>query len=535
MLTLWKMLMMVRRCDRRAFWLRLLYEVLQSGLPLGGVYVLKLLVDNLHDFHHAVIYVAIFVGLFLSGRLVSTLSAVNNDVLTQRLIDYISDCIQRQSVRLDMSYYDNPAFHDTFHRAQQESSYRPLQVLNHFMTLFGSLVTLGGVVVLLGATSPWVVLLMVVAVVPSFIVRLIKARKIYAFRRNNTQIYRRTSYYSALLTHRDFAKEVRQFGLSSYFRQLFVEIRRNLVRRLLRISQRLAAYDAFCAIVESAVLLLALLLFVRQAYVGAITVGVFVMLFEAFRRGQSALQALVRSVAGLYDSRLFAGNLFEFLTLEPQITTPADAVPFPERVERVEFRDVTFRYPDMEHDVLSHYNLVAERGTVCHIEGENGFGKTTLMKLLMRLYEPDSGAVLVNGVDIRRFDVATLRGHISVLFQDFVRYHFTAAENIAFGNISAPVDRQRMQQAAHKAGIDQMLAALPKGYDNMLGRVFTGGEELSMGQWQRVALARLFYSDAPIVILDEPTAWMDKPTRDHFHAEVETRKKDKVIFLIQHV
>ena len=188
MLTLWKMLMMVRRCDRRAFWLRLLYEALQSGLPLGGVYVLKLLVDNLHNFHLTAIYVLIFVGLFLLGRLVSTLSAVNNDVLSQRLIDYISDCIQHQSVRLDMSYYDNPAFHDTFHRAQQESSYRPLQVLNHFMSLFGSLVTLGGVVVLLGATSPWVVLLMVVAVVPSFFVRLIKARKIYAFRRNNTQI-----------------------------------------------------------------------------------------------------------------------------------------------------------------------------------------------------------------------------------------------------------------------------------------------------------------------------------------------------------
>ena len=307
------------------------------------------------------------------------------------------------------------------------------------------------------------------------------------------------------------------------------------MKRLLRISQRLAAYDAICAIIETAVLLVALLMFVRQAYVGAITVGVFVMLFEAFRRGQSALQALVRSVAGLYDSRLFAGNLFEFLNLQPQITTPADAVPFPDRVDRVEFRDVTFRYPDMEHDVLSHYNLVAERGAICHIEGENGFGKTTLMKLLMRLYEPDSGAVLINGIDIRRFDVATLRGHISVLFQDFVRYHFTAAENITFGNISVPVDRKRMEQAAQKAGIDQMLRGLPKGYDNMLGRVFTGGEELSMGQWQRVALARLFYSDAPIVILDEPTAWMDKPTRDHFHAEVETMRKEKIVFLIQHV
>lgn len=533
--TLWKMLMMVRQCDRRAFWLRLVYEVLQSLLPLGGIYVLKLLVDNLHNLHLTTIYVCIFVGLFLLGRLVSTLAAVNNDVLSQRLIDYISDSIQRQSVRLDMSYYDNPAFHDTFHRAQQESSYRPLEVLNHFMALFGSVVTLAGVVVLLGAASHWVVVLMVAAVIPSFFVRLGKARRIYAFRRGNTQIYRRTSYYSALLTHRDFAKEVRQFGLASTFRRLFVDIRRDLVRRLLRISRRLAVYDAICAVIETAVLLLVLLLFVRQAYTGAITVGAFVMLFEAFRRGQSSLQGLVSSVAGLYDSRLFAGNLFEFLTLQPQITSPADAVPFPERVDRVEFRDVTFRYPDMDHDVLSHYSLVAERGTVCRIEGENGYGKTTLMKLLMRLYDPDSGAVLVNDIDIRRFDVATLRSHISVLFQDFVRYHFTAAENIAFGRAEEPVDRRRMVQAARQAGIDQMLSALPNGYDNMLGRVFAGGEELSMGQWQRVALARLFYSDAPIIILDEPTAWMDRPTRNHFRAEVDAMQQEKIIFLIQHV
>ena len=527
--------MMVRQCDRRAFWLRLVYEVLSSLLPLGGIYVLKFLVDNLHDIHLTTVYVVIFVALFLLGRLVATLAAVNNDVLSQRLIDFVSDKIQRQSVRLDLSFYDNPAFHDTFHRAQQESSYRPLEVLNHFMALFGSVVTLAGVVVLLGAASQWVVVLMVAAVLPSFFVRLNKARRIYAFRRSNTQIYRRTSYYSALLTHRDFAKEVRQFGLASYFRRLFVDIRRDLVSRLLRISRRLAVYDAICAVIETAVLLLVLLLFIRQAYTGVITVGAFVMLFEAFRRGQSSLQGLVRSVAGLYDSRLFAGNLFEFLALEPHISTPDNVVPFPEKVDRVEFRDVTFRYPDMDHDVLLQYNLVAERGTICRIEGENGYGKSTLMKLLMRLYDVDSGAVLINGIDIRRFDVVALRRHISVLFQDFVRYHFTAAQNIAFGCVAEPVDRQRMEQAARQAGIDQTLSALPKGYDNMLGRVFSGGEELSMGQWQRVALARLFYSDAPIVILDEPTAWMDKPTRDHFQSEVDKLQYNKIIFLIQHV
>lgn len=535
MSTLWKMLIMVRRCDRRSFRLRVVYVTMQSLLSLVGVYVLKLLVDHLDSLQDTTFYAAVFVGIFLLGRIISTLSAVNNDVLAQRLIDHISDVIQRQSVRLDMSYYDNPAYHDTFHRAQQESSYRPLEVLNLFMALLGAIVMLVGVVVMLGTASGWVVVLMLLAVVPSFAVRLLKARRIYSFRRDNTQVYRRTAYYSSLLTHRDFAKEMRQYGLSATFRSLFVDIRRQLVTRLLRISRRLAWYDAFCAVVEASVLLLVLLLFAHQAYAGVITVGAFVMLFEAFRRGQSSLQTLVNSVAGLYDSRLFAGNLFEFLALTPRITSPEDPVPFPDRVDRVEFRDVTFRYPDMDHDVLSHFNLVAERGRVCHIEGENGYGKTTLMKLLMRLYDTDSGAVLVNGIDIRRFDVSALRGHIGVLFQDFVRYHFSAAENIVFGRVAEPADPRRMELAAQQAAVDRTLSTLPNGYDTMLGRLFTGGEELSMGQWQRVALARLFYSDAPIMIFDEPTAWMDRPTREHFHAVVEDMQKDKVIFLIQHV
>ncbi|KWW30776.1 MAG: multidrug ABC transporter ATPase/permease [bacterium P3] len=535
MSTLWKMLVMVHQCSRRAFWLRVVYVVLQSLLPLAGIYVLKLLVDNLSDFHNTALYVVCYVAIFFFGRLLSTLASVNNDILSQRLVDYISDRIQRQSSRLDLAYYDNPAFHDTFHRAQQESSYRPLEVLNNFMALFGSIVTLAGVVVLLGAVSGWVILLMVAAVLPSFFVRLAKARRIYTFRRGNTQVYRRTAYYSALLTHRDFAKEVRQYGLSGYIRGLYVDIRRGLVVRLLRISRRLAWYDALCAAVESAALLSVLLLFVQRAYVGAITVGSFVMLFEAFRRGQSSLQSLVRSVAGLYDNRLFAGNLFEFLALEPRLVSPSDPMPFPEQVDCVEFRNVSFRYPDMDRDVLTRFSLTARRGTVCHIEGENGYGKSTLMKLLMRFYDPDDGVVCINGIDIRRFDLTELRRHIGVLFQDFVRYHFTASDNIAFGDITAPPSRDRVVSAARQAGVEHILESLPDGYDTMLGRLYTGGEELSMGQWQRVALARLYYSDAPILILDEPTAWMDVTARAHFDSIVSTLQQQKLIFLIQHI
>ena len=536
MKTLWKMLMMVRESYPRGFFMRIVYVFFQSLLPLANLYVLKLLVDSItrRDMGDAMLYVAVFVAVLFSHRLVSTLSGVNNDILSQRLIDYVSDKIQRQSSRLDMSYYDNPTYHDTFHRAQQEASYRPLEVLNNAMTLVGSALSLAGVAALLASLSPWVVPVLVLSVTPMFVVRLVKSRRLYLFRRENTQTYRRTSYYAALLTQRDYAKELRMYGLAPYFRKLFVEIRHGLVGKILTISRRLAYYDALCAVVEAAALAVVLMLFVGGAYRGAFSIGSFVMLFEAFRRGQGHLMSLVASVAGLYDTRLFAGNLMEFLALNPRVVSPAEPEPMPEKIESVEFRDVTFRYADMSRDVISHFSLMAKTGEVCKIEGENGCGKSTLMKLLMRLYDPDEGAIYINGTDIRRFDLVALRRSQGVLFQDFVRYYFTAGENIAFGDMEQGYDEARVREAAAKSGADEVVVRLDERYDTMLGRMFDGGEELSMGQWQRLALARLFYSDAPVMILDEPTAWMDQKTRQHFYSVLDELKKDRVVFLIRH-
>lgn len=543
-----KALNMIRQCHRRSFWLRVLYVVLQSLLPLVNLYILKLLVDTvttpgvtsvaIFNFHLSTLnLVVLFCGIFLLNRILSILSTLNNDILSQRLTDYVSDRMQRQSARLDMAYFDNPAYHDTYHRAQQEASFRPLQVLGSFTGLFGSLLSITGIVALLATASWWIILVMVVAVLPSFVVRIVKSRKIYAFRRDNTQTYRRTAYYSALLGGRDFAKEIRTFGLAPYFRRRFVETRRRLVAQMLRISRRLALYDTLCAVVETAALFFVTLFLILSTSSGAITIGSFVMLFEAFRRGQSHLSSLVGSINGLYDNRLFVANLFEFLELEPHIVSPSDPVPFPDTVHTVEFRDITFRYPDMERDLLSHYSLTARAGDVTRIEGENGFGKTTLVKLLLRLYDPDSGSVLVNGIDIRRFDLRDLRRGIGVIFQDYVRYYCTVAENIAFGDIAAgEPSESALKHAAVAAGADTFIDRLPQGYDTPLGRLFEGGQELSMGQWQRVALARQLYGNAPVLVFDEPTAWLDIPTRERFYQTLQQlQAENKVILLIKHV
>lgn len=525
---------MVRRSDVWSFRRRVMYELLQSVLPLVSLYFLKLLIDSVSAGQYpvpAVHYLLTMCGVFLAGRIIAALSAVNNDVLNQRLTDHVSDLLQRQSARLDMGYYDTPAYHDTLHRAQQEAGYRPLQIVSNFMVVGGSAVSIVGVMAMLVSASWWVVVVMVVAVVPGFCVRLYKARRVYRFRRENTQLYRRTSYYSAVLTGRDFAKELRTFNLAPLFRGRFVAVRRHLVSRLLSLSRRLGALEVVCAFVEAAAMLGIVWLLLREAVAGAITVGSFVMLFEAFRRGQGYLQGLVSGIAGLYDNRLFIGNLFEFLSLEPKIVDCDNPEALPDDIAEVEFRGVTFRYPGMERDVLKDFSLKARKGEVTRIEGCNGYGKSTLVKLLLRLYDPDEGTVLVSGVDIRRVRLEELRRRTGVLFQDFVRFYCTVEENVAFGKSNGDCDVQR---ALTLSGADKVVERLPQERESLLGRLFDGGSELSMGQWQRIALARALASDAPLLLLDEPTAWLDEEGRRHMDEVLHNLAKDKIIILITH-
>ena len=539
MKNLWHALMMVRRCDRRSFRRRVVYVLLQSVLPLVNLVLLKQLIDAVASGIQSqgssiafLPWLLAMTGVFLLGRVVAALDRMNNDVLTQRLTDYMSDIMQKQAARLDLAYYDTPSYHDTFHRAQQESGARPLAVLDSSMAVAGAVVSVVGVMLMLLSATWWVVPVMVAAVLPSFAVRLGKARSIYRFRRSNTQLYRRTAYYNHLLTSRQSAAEMRTYRLAPWFRRRFVDDRALLVGRLLAISRRLGWADILCGVVEAVAMLAVVALLASRALGGAVTVGSFVMLFEAFRRGQGYLTSLVAGIAGLYDNRLFLSNLFEFLSLEPTITSPDEPVALPENIVEVALHDVSFRYPGMDHDVLSHFNLTAKVGEVTRLEGENGYGKSTVVKLLLRLYDPQEGTVTLNGIDIRRFRPAELRSRMGVLFQDFVRYGCTLRENIALGDIDHT--DASILDAACQADVDPIAQRLPQGYDTLLGRLFDGGQELSMGQWQRVSLARALQSHAPVILLDEPVAWIDVAAREQFYSTLDKLKENHIIIFISH-
>ena len=526
MKNLWKALKMVCSCAPGAFWRRALYVLLQSLLPLVTLYILKQLVDAVGGMGNTSFlpWLAGMCGVYCMNRIIGILDGVNSDVLGQRLTDRVNELIQNQAARLDMAYYDNPDYHDTLHRAQLEAGTRPMQVYDNMMAVGGALISIAGITAILVSVTWWVIPVMILAVLPSFAVRLHKAHSIYAFRRANTSLFRLTTYLSGVLTRREFAKELRAYRATPFFRRRYTEARASLTKRIISISRRLGAIGIVCAFIEAVAMLAVVWMLAHKTAVGSITIGTFVMLFESYRRGQGYLTTLVSAVANLYDNRLFVSNLFEYLNLQPQIVDPEHPEPVPAQIDTIEFRDITFRYPGMERDVLTHYNMTARCGEVTMLQGHNGAGKSTLVNLLLRLYEPQEGGIYVNGIDLKQFNAAEWRQQVGVLFQDFGRYCLTVDENIALG-----------ENQIHKHNdLLEFVSSLPKGYDSQLGRLFDGGSELSMGQWQRVAISRALSTEAPVMVFDEPTAWMDMATRERFSQIVDHIKQNRIVLMIAH-
>ena len=535
---------LVYQSDKWLFVARLGLIAIQSALPLVSLYVLKLLVDevtrsivhpNSVSINTIWWYTGVFCGVFLLTRLAGIINSLCDELLGQKLVDNISQLLHKKSAELDLEFYDNAAYHDTFHRAQQEATYRPMQVLNNLSGLFGNGLSLVGIVAILFSFSWLGIAIMVVAGLPSLVVKLVKSKTLYTWRKENTPLARKANYFSMLLTNRTYAKEVRTYNLATHFQNQYSGIRKTFMIQIRAILYKLASLDMISVLFEAGALLAIIYLLSSRAFTGAITIGSFVMLFEAFRRGQGVVQGLVSNLSGIYENKLFLTNLFEFLGLQPRIQSPVVPVPFPKHiVEGIRFENVSFAYPGSSKMVVTKLNLVAKPGEISLIEGENGAGKTTMIKLLCRLYDCTEGAIYIEGINIKDFDVKELRKNISVMFQDFAQYNFTAQENIRLGDVDKAADTQKMAQASHLGCAAPVIEQLPLQYDTLLGKYFEHGEELSMGQWQRVALARTIYKDAPILVLDEPTSWMDAKIRKQFDHNLSLLKEGKILLLISH-
>lgn len=498
----------------------MLLVVIMGVLPIAALYLTKVIVDSVTAglagtdpmvlFPQVFFYILVAAAIALSLAIARSLSELTSEAQSMIVTDGVSDILHAQSIAVDLEYYEDTSYYDTLHRAQQEAPYRPTRIVNGLVQIGQNGISLLGVAVLI-LTFSWVIaLLLIAAAIPAALVRYYYARARFRFEQENTESERQAGYYHWVLTDSSHAKEVRLFNLGPLFRDRFKNFRTDLRKGRLQLGKYRTLSDSASQAIVVIALFGTFAFIAYSALEGTITVGDLVMYFLAFQLGIGFIQAILTSLAGLYEDNLFLANFYQFLDLTPVIQAPENPVRIPEpRDQKIEFKDVRFSYPGGTKDAVSGVNLAMNPGEVIALVGENGSGKTTLIKLLCRLYDPGSGSITVNGIDLRHFDPVAWRKEISVIFQDYVHYYLSAGENIWVGDVERDQDPATITQAANRSGADVVIQKLPEGYKTNLGHWFSGGQELSEGEWQKVALARAFFRDSNIVVLDEPTSSLD--------------------------
>lgn len=519
--------------------------VLQGVLPLVSLYLMKLMIDTVSEgvttggsdtfFRDVLVVISIMGAVNVLNGLVSTLSGVVNQAQSLIVSDYMQNIIHSKSIAVDLAYYEIPEYFDRLQRAQREAPYRPLQILQSLTQLGSNGISLVAILGLLVTLHPGIGLVLLVAVLPGFLVRLRYSGKMYHWQRGRTETERQVFYFNWLLTGDHFAKEVRLFNLGALFMERYADLRIILRQERLGLAAR-QAIASFAASLSATVLIYGSYAFIaHRTLTGAITLGSLVMYYQAFQRGQSSIRQVLNGVASLYENNLFLSNLYEFLDLEPNVTSPPDPKPMPRPMQTgIEFHNVQFQYPNTTRQALKDVNLVIRPGEKIALVGENGSGKTTLIKLLCRLYDPAEGCITIDGIDLREFDIVDLRGEIGVILQDYARYNLSVKENIWFGNVKAVPDLERITDVAQDSGADDVIQKLPNGYETILGKMFQEGEELSIGEWQKVALARAFLRDAQLIILDEPTSAMDARAEYEIFLKLRNLTADRAAITISH-
>jgi ATP-binding cassette subfamily B protein len=448
--------------------------------------------------------------------------------------DHITALVHRQSIAADLAFYDSPDFYNRLHRAREEASYRPAILIESLGSLLQNAVTLlamAGVILRFGY---WPMFVLLVGTMPALYVVLSSAVRQHQWHLRMTANERKTWYYDWLLTARESAAELRLFSLGAYFEGAYRSLRQIIRHQRLRLTRQQSIAEFGAAVFALASSGAAVAWIVLKAIRGLVSPGDVAMFYQAFQQGLGLMNTLLATVGQVYGSSLFLGGLFEFLALRPQIADPHVPFPVPHtQGAEVTFRDVLFRYPGTQRAALQGFNLTIPAGSIAAIVGPNGAGKSTLVNLLCRFYDPERGAVELDGTDLRQFAVEDLRRSVTVLFQQPVHYNATARQNIAVGDLTKAGD-QNIDEAAAGAGADEIIANLPAGYDQLLGRWFADGTELSVGEWQRIALARTFLRCAPILVLDEPTSAMDPWAEAEWLDRFRRLAQGRTVILITH-
>lgn len=512
-------------------------SVFQGALPLGLLYLIKKLVDliavgtppsgdALAVFAQAMLLIGLAALVSLLDVLCQSLSSIVSKHQTELVTEHVTGMLHAKSIEVDLEFYDNPAYFDSLHKAQREAPSRPLSIVNGLLSLVRNSITLVALAGLFVMLDTLLALLLFITVIPGFLVRLYFSRQLYQQLEAQAERERKTSYLNWLLTGLSYAKEIRLFSIGPFLKNRYAALRTALREERLNLATKQAWAD-LAAQAPPLVAIFGTLAFITWRVVqGAATVGSLVMYYQAFQRAQNSLKTLLGSLASLYQDSLFISHFEDFLTLDPKIKEPKHPIAFPEPVKNgIAFDRVGFSYPGCDKPVFTDISFTIKPGEHVAIVGENGAGKTTLVKLLCRLHDPTSGKISVDGIDFKQLGLEKLRSEISALFQDYAKYQASVRENIWFGNIDLPDDTEAVTRAAKCSGADAVVQNLPQGYETLLGKMFHGGHELSIGQWQKIALARAFVRKSSLIILDEPASSLDVQSEyelfSHFHRIAE--------------
>jgi ATP-binding cassette subfamily B protein len=518
---------------------------IQGALPLLTLYIMKLIVDGVAlaiiapdkaaAFRSVALLIGFAFGIALLNALCRMITGLVQEAQALEVTDHIYNLIHAKSIEIDLAYYENPQYFDSLHRAQQEGPYRPTRIVNDLIQLGQNGISLTAIAGLLFYFHWAIAVVLFVAAVPGVLVHLRHSGKLYRWQLSRTADERRANYLNWILTGEPHAKEIRLFGLGDLFIRRFSDLRQRLRREQFEISRKKSIADLGAQAGATLAVFGCFGFIVFRTVQGGITLGDMVMYFGAFQRGLGYLQNMLGGLAALYEDNLFISNFYEFLDLEPRVEEPLYPATLPRPMQRgIVLDHVSFQYPSGNREVLKDVSLHIRPGQVVALVGENGSGKTTLIKLLCRLYDPSKGTITWDGIDLHRFKTADLRRQLSVIFQDYMQYHTTARENIWFGNIELDPNAEKIKAAAQHAGVDTLISHLPKGYETLLGKWFEDGEELSIGQWQKMALARAFVRNSQIIVLDEPTSALDVKTEYEVFQRFRKLLEGRTAILISH-
>jgi ATP-binding cassette subfamily B protein len=528
-------------------------RLVRALLPVATLFVAKLIIDEVVALSrrpdapatldgwlsggllsHLATLVAIELGLAVLSDVLARIGNMVDTLLSERFANASSIRLMEHAAKLDLEDFEDSELQDQLERARRQTSGR----MSLMGILFGQvqdMITVASLAAGLMVYAPWLIVLLALALVPAFMGEAHFNAESYSLLYRRTPQRRELDYVRQTGASVETAKEVKIFGINAFLIDRYRRISSAFYRANRRLAIRRAAWGSGLATIGTLGYYLAYAYLAWRAVTGALTIGDLTFLAASFLRLRTLLEGLLTGFSETASQALYLDDLFSFFRIQPEIASPPDPRPFPSPIgQGFVFEDVGFRYPGAPRWAVRHLSFTLHAGEVLALVGENGAGKTTLVKLLARLYDPDEGRILLDGHDLRSYDLDALRANMGVIFQDFVRYHLTAADNIAVGRIDARHDRERIEQAAQRSLADEVVRKLPDGYEQILGRRFRTGFDLSGGEWQKVAIARAYMRNAQVLILDEPTASLDARAEFEVFKRFKELSEDRTAVLISH-